>query len=86
MPIRIQQVSMACAHVLISSTSHPRIPKTGMQENSVGYDSNGVGRIVVLALMSMGTVLAMSAHGASKMMPERIARPIEFYKDVLRNQ
>ena len=55
-----------------------------MQEDVIGYDSNGVGRIVVLAFMGLASVISVLGLFASTMLPEHVARPLDAYSDVLR--
>jgi hypothetical protein len=50
------------------------------------YDAEGVGRIIVLALMCLSAAAAAVTQGAKLLFTARVARPIDFYKDVLRGR
>jgi hypothetical protein len=55
-----------------------------LQESSIGYDRTGVGRIIMLALMGVTAVVATISHAAARLLPERLARRIDYRIDVLR--
>ena len=57
-----------------------------MQEDEIGYASEGIGRIIVLVLLSSSTLGALVLHFTWHVLPERLARPIEYHKDVLRHR
>ena len=50
----------------------------------MGYDYNGIGRWAILALMLCGVLLCGAAQVAFTLLPESVARPIDYHRDVLR--
>lgn len=55
-----------------------------LQESPIGYDNVGVVRYLVLSLVAAGAVGALAVKGAITLLPERVAKRIDFHKDVLR--
>jgi hypothetical protein len=54
------------------------------QESSLGYDRTGVGRVTILVLMAVTSLVATVSHTAARSFPERLARRIDYRLDVMR--
>jgi hypothetical protein len=57
-----------------------------VQASSIGYDYTGVGRIIMVALMASASFLATASHAAARLLPEHLARQIDYRLDVLRHR
>jgi hypothetical protein len=56
-----------------------------IQMEAFGYDNVGVARYVILSVLGAGALSALAVTGATTLLPERVARSIDFHKDVLRH-
>ena len=57
--------------------------KCGLQAELLGYDTNGVGRMTILAFMLIGCAISGAAQMVFTLFPDRVARPIDYYRDVM---